>query len=235
MAVLSSSEAEKKDNSQEQYRIIAGQRFKAVLVSRDTDCFRNWMSNADMRCSFKEKPNYRLLASQLVSCEAEKASRQITNCSKAVNWKTCFNEYEEQDLDNYAAYFPEIASYCSQANFENKSVTSETMSEIFGGVKTVLKNLDTTTTAYPLLRIALSQIIVIPNGQGDFKKGQLVFYIIIFAIWVLCKSFLKWGCEEYMLQVLFAGAAEIVVAAIYNTNFGIALVNNSLFYLSYHT
>ena len=109
----------------EQFRIIGGQRFKKMLEGRDTDCFRSWMQNADVRCKSVNKITYRNLTAQLVACEAERDQRKIVNCSKEEDFKTCFATLDEKDLDNYAAFFPEISGYCANVLFQGKSVPEE--------------------------------------------------------------------------------------------------------------
>ena len=212
------------EDPQMRYRIISGKRFKDMLVKRNTDCFRDWNANADSRCQFKETPNYRQLASQLVACEALYAGRNPMNCSDVPDWKKCYASYSDKDLDNYAAFYPEIAAYCANVQFESNSVTSATLSDFLGGVTNVRDKLDEAIKDYPLTKIALSQIIILQDSHNDFKMGQLAFYGIILACWILCKSFLKMGCEEYLTQVLLAGIAECCIAALYYTTAGLALV-----------
>ena len=80
--LISEVNTNKDDKGMEQFRIIGGQRFKKMLEGRDTDCFRSWMQNADVRCKTVNKINYRNLTAQLVACEAEKDQRKMVNCSK---------------------------------------------------------------------------------------------------------------------------------------------------------
>ena len=209
----------------DQFRIMSGQRFKNMLVNRDTQCFKDWISNANVRCVHKDSPSYRSLASQLVVCEAKRNGRTIRNCSdEMANWKACYGTLTDDDIDNYSAFYPEIAAYCAYVKFDGKSVPEATLSEFVGGVMEVRTKLNDALREFPLTKIAVSQVILLPDARTEFKRGQLPFYMLIFSIWIMCKSFLHSGCEKYIVQVLIVALVEFCIAALYFTTIGLALV-----------
>ena len=76
----------------------------------------------------------------------------------------------------------------------------------------------------PLAKIVISQVVPLPDARDDFKKGQLPFYIFVFGLWLVCRSLLRWGCEQYMQRVFMVAFAEFGLSAFYHTTFGLALV-----------
>ena len=208
------------------YRVTTGERFKEMLMERNTDCFRKWIANADARCLDKEKtPNWKSLASQLVVCESERERGNASNCSDAAiansGWKECFVQFSEKDMDNFAAFHPQIPGYCAAIKFYSGSV----LDQVTGGISQTRISMDVALKNYSLTRIMVCQVIPLPSMKTEFKDGQFSFYMVTMVFWVLCKTYLKWGCENFMMQVVLAAMLELGLAFLYTTKAGLALVS----------